>query len=68
MNQTRLVFTPRITYTESHKEGSYNKQSLKQCKKGLVPFLSEGGLPSPGGKRPDTELGRKEYEIIFFLA
>lgn len=33
-----------------------------------MPFLSEGGLPSPGGKQPDTELERKEYEIIFFLA
>lgn len=33
-----------------------------------MPFLSEGGLLSPDGKRPDTELGIKEYEIIFFLA
>lgn len=68
MSQTRLIFALRIKCTESDKEGNYNRQSLKQCKKGLVPFLSEGGLPSPGGKKPDTELGRKEYEIIFFLA
>lgn len=33
-----------------------------------MPFFSEGGLPSPGGKQPDTELERKEYKIIFFLA
>lgn len=40
----------------------------KKIGEGLVPFLSEGGLPSPDGKQPDTELERKEYEIIFFLA
>jgi len=54
-----------------NQKGNYNKQPSKKCKKvtqSFVPLLSEGGLPSPGGKRPDTELGRKEYEIIFFLA
>lgn len=53
MNQSRQTFTPEMTEMKCHQEGNHNKQLPKKCKKiaeGLVPFLSEGGLPSPGGK------------------
>lgn len=59
MNQTGWAFGPEIMYIESHKEGNYNKQSSKQCKKGLDAIPLRGRPSLSWWKEPRYRVGKK---------